>query len=145
MSGKKSNQSLRMPTQVNSLWPNPQLLIALHSPNAPLETGLCMCLPEISQDNTAFDAEQSVLRSPVCLRIIAKYRHCSCISEQGERSFSAMQTAWRSGEDSNPRYRSETCKSRRLRKLRIINQFRNSPETACSPFDTLNSAVSRSF
>jgi hypothetical protein len=104
MSGKKSNQSLRMPTQVNSLWPNPQLLIALHSPNAPLETGLCMCLPEISQDNTAFDAEQSVLRSPVCLRIIAKYGHCSRISAHIQQSFSALQTAWRRERDSNPRY-----------------------------------------
>jgi hypothetical protein len=36
--------------KVNSLWPNPQLLIALHSPNAPLETGLRRCLPEKSQD-----------------------------------------------------------------------------------------------
>src|SRR5229473_1428681 len=26
--------------EVNSLWPNPQFLIALHSPNALLETGL---------------------------------------------------------------------------------------------------------
>jgi signal transduction histidine kinase len=45
--------------------------------------------------------------------------------------------------DSNPRYRSEWRKSRRLLKLRGINQFRNSLETACSP-DTLNSAVSPS-
>jgi hypothetical protein len=36
--------------KVNSLWPNPQLSIALHSPNAPLETGLRMCVPEKSQD-----------------------------------------------------------------------------------------------
>jgi hypothetical protein len=47
--------------------------------------------------------------------------------------------------DSNPRYRSETCKVRRLRKLRGINQFRDFRETACSPLDTLNSAVSRSL
>jgi hypothetical protein len=35
-------------------------------------------------------------------------------------------TAWRSGKDSNPWYRSETCKSRRLRKLRGIKSFKNS-------------------
>src|SRR6266852_3040828 len=61
------------------------------------------------------------------------------------RIFSAVQTAWRREQDSNPRYRSETCKSRRLRRLRGINQFRVSPETACSPFDALNSAVSTKF
>ena len=47
---------------------------------------------------------------------------------RGKRAgyFSALQTAWRSGKDSNPRYRSETCKSRRLRKLRGIKSFKNS-------------------
>jgi hypothetical protein len=33
---------------VNSLWPNPWLLIALHSPNALVEIGLRMCCPEKS-------------------------------------------------------------------------------------------------
>jgi hypothetical protein len=32
--------------KVNSLSPNPQLLIALHSPNGLRETGLHLCLPE---------------------------------------------------------------------------------------------------
>jgi hypothetical protein len=67
-------------TKVNSLGPNPQLLIALHSPNALLKTGLHMCLPEKSRHRTASDAKQSVLRSPVCLGIIAKYGHYSRIS-----------------------------------------------------------------
>ena len=43
------------------------------------------------------------------------------------QSFSAVQTAWRRGRHSNRRYRSEWPKSRRLRKLRGINWFRNSP------------------
>jgi hypothetical protein len=90
--------------KVNSLGSNPRLVIALHSPNALLETGLRICLPEKSRDSTAFSAEQSVLRSPVCLGIIAKYGHYLRISEQGERNFSAVQTAWRRGLDSNPRY-----------------------------------------
>jgi hypothetical protein len=64
---------------------------------------------------------------------------------KGRRNFSAVKTCWRSGKDSNPRYRSERCKSRRLRKLRGINQFQNSPGTACSPFDRLNGAVSPTF
>jgi hypothetical protein len=65
--------------KVNSLWPNPQLLIALHSPNALLETGLRMCPPEKSQESTAIDAEQSVLCSPFCRGRIAKYGHVSRI------------------------------------------------------------------
>ena len=35
-----------MPTKVNSPWPNPRLLIALHSPNALPETGLRTCPAE---------------------------------------------------------------------------------------------------
>jgi hypothetical protein len=38
-----------------------------------------------------------------------------------------IRLAWRRKKDSNPRYRSERCKSRRLRKLRGIRRFRNSP------------------
>jgi hypothetical protein len=67
-------------------------LIALHSPYALLETGLRMSLPEKSQGSTAFDAEQSVLCTPVCLGIIAKYGHFSRISAQSEWNFSAVQT-----------------------------------------------------
>jgi len=90
--------------KVNSLRLNPRSLIALHSPSALLETGLRMCLPEKSQDSTAFDAEQSVLYGPVCLGIIAKYGHYSRIPALNERNFSAVQTAWRREQDSNPRY-----------------------------------------
>jgi len=64
----------------DSLWPNLRLVIALHSPDAVLETGLRRRLPEKSRHRAAFAAEQSVLRSPVCLGIIAKYGHCSRIS-----------------------------------------------------------------
>ena len=39
----------RFPTKVKSLWPNARLLIASHSPNTLLETGLHMCPPEKSQ------------------------------------------------------------------------------------------------
>jgi hypothetical protein len=38
-------------TEVNSLGPNPRLVIALHSPNALLETGLRMCPPEKSRNS----------------------------------------------------------------------------------------------
>ena len=46
-----------------------------------------MCLPEKSQDNGHFAVGQSVLCSPVCLRIIAKYGHLSRISREGGAEF----------------------------------------------------------
>jgi len=48
-------------TKVNSLWPNPRFVIALHSPNALLETGLRICPPEKRRDGDPFADEQSVL------------------------------------------------------------------------------------
>ena len=41
----------RVLAKVNSSWPNRRLVIALHSPNARLETGLRVCPPEKSQEN----------------------------------------------------------------------------------------------
>jgi hypothetical protein len=67
-----------------------------------LETGLPMCPPEKSRDSDPVHFEQSDLRSPVCPRIIAKYGHFLRISVEEEPTFSALQTAWRSGKDSNP-------------------------------------------
>ena len=87
-------------TKVNSLWPNPELVIALHSPSALLETGLHLCPTEKDLDIASFDPKQSVLCSPVCLRLIAKYGHHSRISQKCGRTFSALQTAWRRGRDS---------------------------------------------
>jgi hypothetical protein len=94
----------QMPTKSTRYGRIPQLLIALHSPNALLETGLRVCAPEKSQDRSPFAAEQSVLCSPVCLPTIAKYGHYSRISALSELNFSAVQTAWRRERDSNPRY-----------------------------------------
>jgi hypothetical protein len=83
----------RVQTKVNSLWPNPQLVIALHSPSALLETGLRRCLPEKSQDSGPLALGQSILSSPVCGRNIAKYGHVSRILRQRPGSFSALHTA----------------------------------------------------
>jgi hypothetical protein len=130
-----------MPTKVNSLWRNPRLLIALHSPNALTETELRMCLSEKTRTLTAFDAEQSVLCSPVCLRIMAKYGHCSRTSAQSERKFSAIQTAWRSEYDSNPHYLFELRKPRCLRKLQGIKSFENSPATGRSPSSSAKQSI----
>jgi hypothetical protein len=71
-------QSLEALAKVNPLRSKSQLLIALHSPYALLEIGLRMCPAEKNRDGAPF-AEQSVLCSPVCVRIIAKYGHVSRI------------------------------------------------------------------
>ena len=76
---------------------------------------------------------------------IAELRPFPAILRGMQPIFSASQTDWRRGLDSNPRYRSETGKSRHLRKLHGINQFRNSLVTGRSPVDTLNDAVCRPF
>jgi len=64
------------------------------------------CLSEKSRDSAAFAVEQSVLSSPVCLRIIAKMRHFRVLQRKAA-GFSAVQTSWRRGRNSNRRYRSE--------------------------------------
>jgi hypothetical protein len=52
-------------TRVNSLGPNPRIVIAFRSPSSLGETGLPMCLAEKRQTIAAFDSEQSILCSPV--------------------------------------------------------------------------------
>src|ERR1700728_247997 len=52
--------------KVNSLWLNLRLLIVLHSPYAPLETGLHICPPEKSGESTPIGPQQFLLSSPVC-------------------------------------------------------------------------------
>jgi hypothetical protein len=56
----------------------------LHSPNAFVETGLQDCPSEKSRDGGGFAAEQSILRSPVCLARIAEYGHYSLVSDKNE-------------------------------------------------------------
>jgi hypothetical protein len=73
--------------EVKWLGPDPQLQIALHSPDAVLETGLQGYLSEKSRHGTAFNAEESVLCSPVCLGIIAKYGHLSRVSRERSMDF----------------------------------------------------------
>jgi hypothetical protein len=76
-------------------------------------------------------AQQSVLHSPVCLGIIAKYGQVFANSAVRWRVFSAVQTAWRSGVDSNLRYNSETRKCLRVRKLRRIRKLTRESTAGC--------------
>ena len=78
--------------------PSPRLSIACIRLMPTLKTGLRMCPAEKRRDSDPFAAEQSVLCSPVCLGIIAKYGHLSRIAEGEEPTFSAVQTAWRSAQ-----------------------------------------------
>jgi hypothetical protein len=79
-------------------------VIALRSSHDLTETGLPVCLAEKYQTITALDAEPSVLRSPVCLGLIAKYGHYSGILVENQRDYSAVKTEWRRVCDPNLRY-----------------------------------------
>jgi hypothetical protein len=73
--------------KVNSLWPNPLLLIALLSPCALHETGLRICPSEKSRGVAPFAVGQSILPSPVSLRRIAKNGRVSRISREWAATF----------------------------------------------------------
>src|SRR5579863_2512214 len=82
-----------------------RFLIALHSPTARLETRLRMCPPEKRRDGgplptgspfSAVRFEDEILRNTGMFRAF-----CG----NGRRTLSAVQTVWRRGRDSNPRYR----------------------------------------
>src|ERR1700719_1916333 len=92
-----------------------------------------MYLPEKGRIERLFVAHQAILCSPVCIRNIAKMGIFRIFRGKGRRDFSAVKTCWRRERDSNPQYRSEWRKSRRLRKLRGINWFKNSPADCLPP------------
>jgi hypothetical protein len=91
--------------KVNSLWSNSRLVIALHSPKALPETGLLMCLPEKSQDRhrIRWRAVHS-LQSGLATNNRKIRSMFSIFWGMGRWIFSAVQTAWRTGKDSNPWY-----------------------------------------
>jgi hypothetical protein len=83
--------------KVNSLWLNPRILIALHSPCALLETRLRMCLPEKTVKKRPTARAVRSLQSGLPLNnreILALSR----ISAQNKRNSSAVETAWRSAQ-----------------------------------------------
>src|SRR5947209_14696066 len=79
-SAERSSESA---DKVNPLWPNPGLLIVLHSPKALPETGLRMCPPEKNQDSCLLRCRAArSLRS----RLSSKYREKrACFAYFGER------------------------------------------------------------
>jgi hypothetical protein len=67
----------KMPTEVNSLCPNPLLLIALHSPHGLLKTGLRLCHPEKSRDSDALQVWHAKPRRVRKLQIAKAYQRIS--------------------------------------------------------------------
>jgi hypothetical protein len=106
--------------------PPHRFAIALRSPDVVVETGLPMGPSEKKSHKSRLRGNaEHFLRSGLRAKS-AELLPFLAIFRGIQSNFSASQTAWRSGKDSNPRYRSETCKSRRLRKLRGIKSFKNS-------------------
>jgi hypothetical protein len=112
--------------QVNPPSPNLRFMIAGHSPQGFLESRTVHCGSREKPGNRGPTSRTVCSLQSGLSGKIAKYWHYLRISAESEWNFCAVQTAWRRGRDSNPRYRSETCKSRRLRKLRGIKSFKNS-------------------
>ena|ERR1700693_1754207 len=109
--------------KVNLLSRNPQLVIALLSPNASSKPDCAYAVQRKAGTVTPFASEQSVLCSPVCQGIIAKNGHLSRISGKGRRTFSAVKTCWRRHCDSNSHYRFESRNPRRLRNLQAVQHL----------------------
>jgi hypothetical protein len=102
--GKHRNRFPRCPQQSTRHGRFSGLLIALHQPSAIPETRLRMCHPEKNRDSDRLRSGRPVLCIPLCLGTNAKYGHVSRILGGIEAGFSAVQTEWRRGRDSNPRY-----------------------------------------
>ena len=81
-----------------------QVLIALHSPDGVVETGLLWCPPEKTRSKAHLQhSAVHFLRSDFRARI-GKVRPFLAISREIQEDFSALQTVWRREVDSNPRY-----------------------------------------
>jgi hypothetical protein len=100
-----------------------RIVIALHSPNALIETGPRECSPEKrgtvlpSLRSSAFSAVrflEQISRQMGILRVFGGTER---------RNFSAVKTCWRRERDSHPRYHFEKHKTRSLRKLHGINSL----------------------
>jgi hypothetical protein len=132
-----------MPIKVNSRWPTSWLLIALHSPRVLSETGLSMCPSEKSQlsDRVHWWAVRSLQSglSRTNREIWACFAH-----SVGNRGRNSLQFGLRGGvgriRTLGPGLngvRADVCVSCAESPGTEILQ-----QTACSPFDTLNSPVS---
>ena len=84
--------------------PNHRFVIALHSPEEVFETGLVGCPPEKSAAKCIGAIEHATFSGPPLIGKVAELRLFRAIFKAIRTDFSALQTAWRRGRDSNPRY-----------------------------------------
>jgi hypothetical protein len=112
-----------MPTKVNSLWLNPRLLIALHSPSVLCETVLRVCPPENA--GTVTRSQQSGPFSAVRFaeEESRKTGNFRVFRWKEPRNFSVVKTCWRRECDSNSHYRFEFRNPRRLRNLQAMQHL----------------------
>ena len=91
--------------EVKSPSPQHRFVIALHSPDGVFETGLCNGLFRKNGPRVGSGARVAhFLQSGLSTRL-AKLCPFRAILRELQPGFSAFQTAWRRGRDSNPRYR----------------------------------------
>jgi hypothetical protein len=91
--------------KVKALLPSERFVIAFHSPSGLVETGLRICLLEkMAAKTCTAEFAGHFLQSGLVARI-AELRRFRAILRGIQAGFSAPQTVWRRGRDSNPRYR----------------------------------------
>ena len=84
--------------------PNDRFVIALHSPDGNLQTGLPVGPPEKRAAELAFWVQQDTFSESGLSAKYAELRGFSAIFRGKPQSFSAVETVWRREGDSNPRY-----------------------------------------
>jgi hypothetical protein len=132
------NAVSRVRTKVNRLWPNSPLVIALHSPDAHLETGLRMCPPEKSRTPTVCCRAVRSLQSD----LFGDYREILAlfVNFSAKRAeFLCSSDCVTEGEGFEPSVRFWEAKPRCVRKLQIakpcqrISRPKPDTEFATSP------------
>jgi hypothetical protein len=109
--------------EVKSLSPKRRFVIALRSPGGIGQTGLPERPPEKTSGKLALCAQRDIFSVPIWGEEAADLRRFTAILGRLRRGFSAIQTEWRRAGDSNPQYRLQWYKSRRVRDLQGIHLF----------------------
>jgi hypothetical protein len=100
-----------------------RFLVVFHSPTAMAETGLLACRSEKTGRVSGCNAgPKDFLWSGLTMKP-ANWRGFRAIFGEQLADSSALQTVWRRGRDSNPRYRFGQAKPRRVRTLQITKLY----------------------
>ena len=131
--------------ELRVLSPDHRFLIAMHSPDAVVKTGLPVRRPEKVIVRALNGVLDDTFSGPVREWKRAKLRRFHAISKVIQADFSAVQTAWRRGRHSNPRYRSLSCKTRRVRRSPTSKVESRSGERSSTSDAKASPAASDSF